>query len=78
MAVDADERSSPRGADTGKGKRGATSAAFQGLRRRLERCITTEGSFAAYVEAGGRDFGLAKEGPTQEREVGLGSGRGGV
>ena len=55
MAADVEKRSSPRGAATGKGKRGATLAAFQGLRRRVVLSVATGENFTAC----GRDFGLA-------------------
>ena len=55
MAEGAETRSSLRGAPTGKGKRGANLAAFQGLRRRAVLSVATAESFTAC----GRDCGLA-------------------
>lgn len=63
IAASMNTRSSPCGAATGKGKVGAASADFQGLRRRFERCFTTEESFAVDVET--------QPGTTPSRGVGL-------
>ena len=75
MAAGVHRSSSPRGAATGKGKREATLAAFQGLRRRVVLSFATGGSFTAR----GRGFGLAAGRWVQRAEgAGPGSGRGGA
>ena len=72
MAEGAETSSSPLGAATGKGKRGANLAAFQGLRRRVVLSVATAESFTAC----GRDFGLAAERWARGAErTGPGSGR---
>ena len=72
MTARVETRSSPRGAATGKGKRGATLAAFQGLRRRVVLSVATGESFTAC----GRDFGLAAGRWARGAEgAGPGSGR---
>lgn len=63
MAANVDESSSPRGAATGKGKCGATPAAFQGLRRRLRCCVATGVSFTAHSFTAGLRVSGGKVGP---------------